>query len=69
MARVARLEPTRRVSAQIFDMDPVAREVWAAFGYDQIMNPGGETRILHAVNEYFAPDAVDPICQEVGRFV
>ena len=60
-SRVTNLEPTRRASALIMNIDPVAREARKVAGNDQIMDPDGVPKILQVPNDYLAPDAVDPI--------
>ena len=42
-------------------MEPVVREVRMAAGNDQIMGPDGAAEILHVLDDYFGPDAVDKL--------
>ena len=55
------LEPLKRASAPVLNMGPAARGVCVAAGDDQIIHPGGATKILRVPHDYFAPDGVDLI--------
>ena len=67
--RMTDLELKKRASALILKIAPVAREVCMAGRINQIMGLGSVMKITQAPNDYCAPDAVDTMHQEVGRFL
>ena len=60
-SRVTHVEPTRRAAAFILNMDLIARNAWMAAASGQIVGPDCAMKITHVPNEYFGPEAVDPV--------
>ena len=63
------MDPVPRVPAHISQINTVARAVCMAAGGDVIMDQEGLEKILAQLRDYFAPDDVDSLYQEVVRFL
>ena len=61
--------PPWRASAQILKMGPVRPEVCVAVGTDQIVGPDGVPKTSQVLHDYIATAALDPIKQQLGRFL
>ena len=53
---------------RVANLGRVAGEVCPAAGNDKIIRPEGLAEGLQVLHAYFAPDAVGPAYQRVGRF-
>ena len=62
--RATNLDPITRVSALILQMYPVSREVCMAAARNRIMDPDSVAKLLQALHDYFAPEAVDSEYQD-----
>ena len=67
--RVGTLEPLKRDSALILNVDPVARGVCMAVRCGRIIDPDGATRTSQVFCDYFSPGAVDAIYRGVVRIL
>ena len=65
--RTTRAEASARASVLILQMQPAPRQVCLAEGRGILGRSDGVTKILEILRNYFAPDAVDAIRQQVIR--
>ena len=67
--RRTNLGPSQRAASLTLRMNSAARPVCLSAGGDHLDTNGGTMHMLGTLKDYFAPEAVDPICQEVARFL
>ena len=62
------LDITGRDCALVLRMDPAERDVCRTEGSQQLLEPDGVMKITKVLRDYFAPDALYSVYQEVARF-
>ena len=63
--KVTNLQVTKRASAPVLRMEPTARDVCMTFGSDHLMEPDAAATVVQMLHDYFAPDALDVVYQDV----
>ena len=59
----------KRATSLLLHMDTVARQVCLNSGGDVMMNGADAALVLQALRQYFQPDAVDQVFQQIDKFM
>ena len=68
-SRVTNWGLTKRPSAKVLRMGPLAPDVFLAVGNDRLWEPAGVMTITPVLHHYFAPNALDSVYREVACFL
>ena len=62
--RAANLDSAKKAPARALRMDPIA--LCTVLGGDQLIDPDAATEGMKSLRDYFAPDAIGAVCQDVA---